>query len=96
MADSINSQEVLVLIGKWPDGSRFVLENEVQPYSAPEVQHLIDSHMSMNACQIVSVLRVDASSNTVEDITDDFDLPELPTYVGTPRAVQYNTLQAAE
>jgi hypothetical protein len=91
----INSQEALIILTKWSDGSRYTMENEIRPYSAPEVQHLIDSTVSVN-CSVTAVKRLDLESGTVEDITEDFDIPEVPDFVGAYRPTPYNALQAAE
>lgn len=88
-----NRQEALIIIGKWPDGSRYVLENEIRPYSAPEIQHLIDSAVS-NTCRVFSVKRLDLETGTAEDITEDFDIPEVPSFIGTYRPIQYNAIAA--
>ena len=93
MANSINSQEALIFITRWSDGSRYVLEQEIRPYSAPEVQHLIDSTVSVN-CSIVAVKRMDLETGTVEDITDDYDIPEVPAYEGAYRQISYNAIAA--
>ena len=92
--ESINSQEALIFITRWSDGSRYVLEQEIRPYTAPEVQHLIDSSVSVN-CSVIAVKRMDLEAGTVEDITDAYDIPEVPAYVGTYRPIQYSTVRGA-
>jgi hypothetical protein len=72
-AYTIGKDELLLITTRWSDGSTVMLETEMRPYKAAEIQALIDETVS-EKCTVIDVEAYDRVKKCGMSIAEDFDV----------------------